>query len=174
VFVLAGDDAGFGEPAEDELSGDDGLEDVGAVEAVHAVGAEDAFLCVFAGGAFAAIGGGLFVLRHFDVEVAVVLEFVGYHLHQFEEVLVFHVFAFGVEVEPDQAHGAVVDAAMDFLEVFAQFALLALLVDEVEECAVLVGFVYVFVGFAHDVAVESVVGSDDHLRAPLQIGQLFP
>jgi hypothetical protein len=57
-----------------DVSGEDGLNDVCAVQAVHTVGTQDAFLAVLADDVAAACG---FLL---DVVVAVVAELTGQHV----------------------------------------------------------------------------------------------
>jgi hypothetical protein len=57
------------------VSTDDGLHDVGAVETVHAVSSEDAFLDGFLGGPLARI------LGQFHMEIPIILELMIHQIH---------------------------------------------------------------------------------------------
>jgi hypothetical protein len=136
------------QPAEEQLSCEDRLYNIGSIEAIHAVGSEDTLLEVFADRSLI-----LTILRNFNIEVSIVFELAADLIQQLGEVLVLHVLALCVEIEPHQIHSLVFGGTMHFVEVLAQSALGALLVDQIDEATVLIVLLDIVVVLEDDITV---------------------
>ena len=55
---------------------------------------------------------------------------------------------------------------MGLFEILSQFALLSLLIDEIDERAGLIAFLDIIVGLLHYVTVQLVIGVDGHSGTP--------
>ena len=108
------------------------------------------------------------------MEESIVLHLVLGHIEKFAEILILHLFAFSMEVEPDQLEAGVCDGIVHFLKVVSQTFLRPLFVNQIDKCAVLECRFDIIVVFLGNFAVVFIVRVDVHFWPPFEIWILVP
>jgi hypothetical protein len=122
----------FDKPRKQHLSGNDRLDDISSIQAIHTIGPKNTLLRIFLIGSLSIIEWDL------NMKVAIVFNLNANLVKQLGQILIFHLFALGVEVKPNQFKIGIVRGVMHLLEILAKPLLRTLLIYQIYQSAVLV------------------------------------